>query len=61
MINARIYGYLDDDGTQTIGGTILATGGRYDDIKAVRWDDGATTHVAEHNRGISWDYYEDES
>ncbi|MFD8949480.1 hypothetical protein ACFV0B_11555 [Streptomyces xanthophaeus] len=60
MINARIYGYLDDNGTQKIGGTITATGGRYDDIKAIRWDDGAETHVAEHDRGTTWDY-EDEA
>lgn len=56
MINARIYGYLDDEGTQKIGGTITASGGRYGDIKAIQWDDGTTSHVAEHNRGITWDY-----
>ena len=59
MTGARVYGYLDDEGTQKIGGTITATGGRYDDIKAVHWDDGVTSDVAEHNRGIGWDY-EDE-
>ncbi|WP_416476981.1 hypothetical protein [Streptomyces sp. LKA04] len=56
MINARIFGYLDDNGTQTIGGTITATGGRHDDIKAIRWDDGTTSHVADHHRGWTWDY-----
>lgn len=56
MIRARIYGYLDDAGTQKIGGTITATGGRYDDIKAIRWDDGDCSHVAEHTRGWDWDY-----
>lgn len=60
MINARVYGYLDDAGTQKIGGTINAIGGRYGDIKAVQWDDGVTSHVAEHRRGTEWDY-EDES
>ena len=59
MINARIYGYLTDDGTQKIGGTITAIGGRYDDIKAIRWDDGVESHVGEHDRGAAWDY-EDE-
>lgn len=59
MINARVYGYLDDNGTQKIGGIITASGGRYGDIKAVRWDDGITTDVAEHLRGHAWDY-EDE-
>jgi hypothetical protein len=44
---------------QKIGGTITATCGRYDDIKAIQWDDGITSDVAEHNRGKSWDY-EDE-
>lgn len=59
MFGARVYGFLDDDGTQKLGGTITAIGGRYDDIKAVQWDDGDTSHVAEHHRGWSWDY-EDE-
>lgn len=59
MINARVYGYLDDEGTQKIGGTITATGGRYDDIKAIQWDDGTTSDVGEHHRGWTWDY-EDE-
>jgi hypothetical protein len=59
VINARVYGYLDDEATQKIGGTITATCGRYDDIKAIQWDDGITTDVAEHNRGKSWDYDED--
>ena len=59
MINARVYGYLDDNGTQKINGTITATGGRYDDIKAIQWDDGITSDVAEHNRGIAWDYEDD--
>jgi hypothetical protein len=59
MINARIHGYLDDEGTQTIGGIITAVGGRYDDIKAVQWDDGIISDVAEHQRGINWDYDED--
>lgn len=58
MIDARIFGYLDDEGTQTIGGTITAIGGRYDDIKAIRWDDDTTGYVAEHQRGWSWDYAE---
>ncbi|BCM70875.1 hypothetical protein L0F81_17245 [Streptomyces tricolor] len=56
MINTRVYGYLTDDGTQTIGGTITAVGGQHDDIKAIQWDDGITSHVAEHDRGITWDY-----
>lgn len=60
MVNARIYGYLADDSAQTIGGTITATGGRYDDIKAIRWDDGVESHVGEHDRGATWDY-EDEA
>lgn len=56
MIDARIYGYLDDEGTQKIGGTITATGGSCGDIKAVTWDDGTTTHVADHHQGWNWDY-----
>ena len=56
MVNARVYGYLDDEGTQKIGGTITASGGRYGDIKAIHWDDDTITHVAEHNRGWTWDY-----
>jgi hypothetical protein len=56
MINVRVYGYLDDNGTQKIGGIITAVGGRYDDIKAVQWDDGIISDVAEHHRGINWDY-----
>lgn len=56
MLNARVYGYLNDDGTQTIGGTITAVGGSRDDIKAVQWDDGTTTHVGEHERGVTWEY-----
>ncbi len=56
MLNSRVYGYLNDEGTATVGGTISAVGGRYDDIKAVLWDDGIESHVAEHSRGISWDY-----
>ncbi|MFF5404606.1 hypothetical protein ACFY8K_16805 [Streptomyces misionensis] len=59
MVTARIHGYLNDTGTQTIGGTILASGGRHGDIKAIVWDDGQTTHVAEHDRGTTWDYTED--
>jgi hypothetical protein len=59
MIHGRVYGYLDDEGTQKIGGTITAVGGRYDDIKAVQWDDGIITTVGEHHRGLDWDY-EDE-
>lgn len=60
MINARIYGYLDNEATQKIGGTITASGGRYDDIKAVQWDDGLESTVGEHDRGTTWDY-EDEA
>ncbi|MBX7464949.1 hypothetical protein K1Y80_02485 [Streptomyces sp. MAG02] len=52
----RVYEYLNDSGTERIGGTVTAVGGRYDDIKAVAWDDGTESHVAEHSRGISWDY-----
>ncbi|MEU0670379.1 hypothetical protein ABZ508_33250 [Streptomyces lavendulocolor] len=59
MITARVYGYLTADHTQKIGGTITASGGRYDDIKAIRWDDGVDSIVAEHDRTITWDY-EDE-
>lgn len=59
MVNARVYGYLDEEGTQKIGGTITASGGRYGDIKKIQWDDGDTTHVGEHERGHSWDYDED--
>jgi hypothetical protein len=59
MINGRVYGYLDDNATQKIGGTITAVGGRYSDIKAIQWDDGTTSNVGEHERGWSWDY-EDE-
>lgn len=59
MIDGRIFGYLDDGATQEIGGTITAIGGRYDDIKAIQWDDNTTSHVAEHQRGWSWDYAED--
>lgn len=60
MINARVYGYLDDNGTQKIGGTITASGGRYDDIKQIKWDDGTTSHVAEHTRGGDWDYADED-
>lgn len=60
MLYARIYGYLDDHGTQTIGGTITASGGIRDDIKVIRWDDGITTHVAEHDRGTTWDYTDED-
>lgn len=56
VINARVYGYLDDEGMQRIGGTITASGGRYDDIKAIQWDDGTTSTVGEHHRGWSWGY-----
>lgn len=59
MINTRVYGYLDDEGTQRIGGTITATGGIRGDIKAIRWDDGIATTMGEHHRGVDWDY-EDE-
>ena len=54
MLSTRIHGYLN--GGLTIGGTITAVGGHYDDIKAIRWDDGITSHVAEHQRGTTWDY-----
>ncbi|MFD8805576.1 hypothetical protein [Streptomyces sp. NPDC059597] len=60
MINARVYGYLDDEGTQKIGGTITASSGRYDDIKTIKWDDTTTSHVGEHTRGWDWDYDEDD-
>lgn len=56
MFYTRVYGYLDNAGTQTIGGTITASGGRYDDIKTIQWDDGITTHVGEHQRGTTWEY-----
>ncbi len=56
MVNARVYGYLDDEGTQKIGGTITASGGRYGDIKNIQWDDDTTSHVGEHDRGHTWDY-----
>ena len=60
MISTRVYGYLDDNGTQKISGTITATGGIRDDIKAIHWDDDTKSHVAEHQRGWTWDY-EDEN
>ena len=53
MIGSRITGYFVD---KTIGGSITAVGGRYDDIKEVRWDDGTTSHVGEHERGLVWEY-----
>jgi membrane-bound inhibitor of C-type lysozyme len=56
MLNVRVYEYLNDEDTATISGTITAVGGRYDDIKAIQWDDGAKSHVAEHWRGITWEY-----
>jgi membrane-bound inhibitor of C-type lysozyme len=59
MLYARVTAYLDDTGTHTISGMITASGGRYDDIKHIRWDDGITSHVAEHDRGTTWDYDED--
>lgn len=59
MIGARVYGYLDNNGTQKIHGTIIASGGRYGDIKMIQWDDGTTSPDGEHNRGFTWDYDED--
>lgn len=56
MIDARVYGYLDDEFTQKISGTLIAVGGRYDDIKVIQWDDGVVTDVPERHRGVSWDY-----
>ncbi|MFB7823822.1 hypothetical protein [Streptomyces hydrogenans] len=54
MIGARIFGHFTDEGT--VRGTIVGVGGRFDDIKAIRWDDGAISHVGEHERGPVWDY-----
>lgn len=54
MIGARVFAYITD--TQTVGGTITAVGGRFDDIRAVQWDDGVTSYVGSHEIGVAWDY-----